>query len=406
MSGVETPTQARVLVSEAEAIAVAHTLAGRIAPTASERDRSRELPREELKWLDASGLLGITVPREFGGLDCSCVTLAEVTRVLSCADPSVGQIPQNHFVFVDVLRANASEAQKSRYFADILAGARLGNALSERGVKRRTYKTRLSADAHGGYLLNGTKSYCTGASTAAIIPVFAIDEEEHLVVAYLERSAEGVETLEDWNAMGQRGTGSGTTIFTDVHVAPEQVVQHWRTFKAPQLFGARGQLVHVAIDVGIAADALDDAAEFVRTRSRVWFEAGVEEASEDPHVIRRFGQLQVRLHAAEAMLRRAAEILDDSQERSLRDGATSSESAAASSLAVAEAKVFAAEVAVEISSELFELAGTSATDEKYNLHRHWRNARTHTLHDPNVWKYHHAGNFLLNGIAPPNHGLI
>jgi SfnB family sulfur acquisition oxidoreductase len=406
MSDVATPIQAPTLASEAEAIAAAHALASRIAPTASERDRSRELPREELRWLDASGLLGITVPREFGGLDCSCVTLAEVTRILSRADPSVGQIPQNHFVFVDVLRANGSEEQKAHYFGAILAGARLGNALSERGVKRGSYKTSLRSDGRGGYVLNGTKSYCTGASTAAIIPVFAKDEDEHLVVAYLDRDAEGIEALEDWNAMGQRGTGSGTTIFTDVHVAPEQVVQHWRTFEEPQLFGARGQLVHVAIDVGIAADALEDAAEFVRTRSRVWFEAGVEKASEDPHVIRRFGELQVRLHAAEAMLRRAAEILDDSQERALKEGATSAESAAAASLAVAEAKVFAAEVAVEISSELFELAGTSATDEKYNLHRHWRNARTHTLHDPNVWKYHHAGNFLLNGIAPPNHGLI
>jgi alkylation response protein AidB-like acyl-CoA dehydrogenase len=305
-----------------------------------------------------------------------------------------------------VLHANGSLEQRTRYFGEILAGARLGNALSERGVKRGTYKTRLSADGHGGYLLNGTKSYCTGASTAAIIPAFALDDDEHLVVAYLDREAEGVETLEDWNAMGQRGTGSGTTILTDVRVEPEQVVPHWRTFEAPQLFGARGQLVHVAIDVGIAADALADAAAFVRTRSRVWFEAGVERASEDPHVIRRFGELQVRLHAAEAMLRRAAETLDESLAQSLSDGATSAESAAVASLAVAEAKVYAAQAAVEISNELFELAGTSATDEKYNLHRHWRNARTHTLHDPNVWKYHHAGNYLLNGVAPPNHGLI
>jgi alkylation response protein AidB-like acyl-CoA dehydrogenase len=50
------------------------------------------------------------------------------------------------------------------------------------------------------------------------------------------------------------------------------------------------------------------------------------------------------------------------------------------------------------------LAGTRSTLEEYNLNRHWRNARTHTLHDPVRWKYHAIGNFWLNGVHPPRHG--
>jgi alkylation response protein AidB-like acyl-CoA dehydrogenase len=62
--------------------------------------------------------------------------------------------------------------------------------------------------------------------------------------------------------------------------------------------------------------------------------------------------------------------------------------------------------AVEIANELFSLAGTRAADQRYGLDRHWRNARTHTLHDPNRWKYQYVGNFILNDIPPPNHGLV
>jgi alkylation response protein AidB-like acyl-CoA dehydrogenase len=80
--------------------------------------------------------------------------------------------------------------------------------------------------------------------------------------------------------------------------------------------------------------------------------------------------------------------------------------AARGSLAVAQAKAFATEVAAEAASGLFGLAGASAADERHDLSRHWRNARTHGSHDPVAWKYHHVGNYLLNDTLPPNHGQI
>lgn len=72
----------------------------------------------------------------------------------------------------------------------------------------------------------------------------------------------------------------------------------------------------------------------------------------------------------------------------------------------AGAKAFAGDTAVQIASDAFELSGTSSTDDRFNLSRHWRNVRTHTLHDPARWKLHHIGNWVLNGVAPPNHGLL
>ena len=70
---------------------------------------------------------------------------------------------------------------------------------------------------------------------------------------------------------------------------------------------------------------------------------------------------------------------------------------------VAEAKVLTTEIAILATNKLHELGGTRSTLGQYNFDRHWRNARTHTLHDPVRWKYFHVGNHLLNGVAPPRH---
>jgi alkylation response protein AidB-like acyl-CoA dehydrogenase len=198
---------------------------------------------------------------------------------------------------------------------------------------------------------------------------------------------------------------SGGATFVDVVVEPAMVVPYHQAFAVPQQLGARAQLVHAAIQVGIAGGALRDAREYVRQRARPFFEAvraGVaSSAAEDPNTILRFGRLATRLHAAELLLAEAATILAEVG-REPQDA----EAAARGSVAVAEAKAFASEAAVEIASDLFSLSGASAADSRHDLDRHWRNARTHASHDPVDWKFHHIGNFLLNGALPPNHGQL
>jgi alkylation response protein AidB-like acyl-CoA dehydrogenase len=106
------------------------------------------------------------------------------------------------------------------------------------------------------------------------------------------------------------------------------------------------------------------------------------------------------VRAAEALLAAAARSVDAAR-ADLTD-----DSAADASLAVAAARVAAAEAAVEAGSALFEVAGTRAALDSLNLHRHWRDARTHTLHDPVRWKVQHIGRHTLNGTRPPRHGLL
>jgi SfnB family sulfur acquisition oxidoreductase len=399
--GPNASTSAQRIANDSEAIEVAHALAREFAPGASDRDRLGKAPHAELARVAQSGLLGITIPKQWGGAEVSHETIAEVFRVLAVADPSIAQVPQNHFVFLEVLKLDGSDNQKRFFFDAILEGARFGNALSERHSKTvYALQTRLTRRPDGTFSLNGTKYYCTGALTAAFVPVFALDEGDKLVVAYVDRHADGVEIDDDWHAMGQRATVSGTTRLKNVILPAERIVPHWRRYEVPQTFGAFGQIIHAAIDVGIARNALEDAALFVRTDSRPWFESGLDKAADEPHIIQQFGRLAVKLSAAEELLRKAGRTLDAAASN------VNADTAAEASLAVAAAKAFGGDVAVEIANELFALAGTRSADDRQNLHRHWRNARTHTLHDPNRWKYQHVGNFFLNGVRPPNHGLV
>jgi SfnB family sulfur acquisition oxidoreductase len=393
--------------SDEEALARTEAVLDRIAAGASERDRERRLPVAAIELLSAEGLLAITVPAEFGGASVSAETLAQVMSLLASADPNVAQIPQSHFVYLELVRQLGASAQQELLFGEVLAGRRLANAQSEAGSKTvadiRT-SLRPAADggrAQAGFVLEGQKFYCTGSLLAHWLAVLAKDQHARTQVAIVSPEAEGVSIIDDWTGMGQRTTASGTVKLDRVSVPAEMVIPHHRMFEGPQVYGARAQLLHTAIDVGIADGALRDAAEFVRSSSRPWFEAGVERASDDPLLIQRVGELVVGVRAAQALLAEAGRTIDAVQ----RQGVDEAGSARAS-IAVATAKAFADRVSVETTSALFELAGTRSAANDLNLHRHWRNARTHTLHDPVRWKLQHIGRYTLNGTLPPQHGQL
>ncbi|MFH8568270.1 SfnB family sulfur acquisition oxidoreductase [Streptomyces sp. NPDC017993] len=401
MTAPARPVPAHVITDDAEALAVAAELAEEFRAGAAGRDAGRQLPHAEVERLSTSGLLGITVPRGHGGAQVRTTTLAEVFRLLASADASLSQIPQSHFVYVNVLLRQGDAAQRKFFLGEVLAGRRFGNAQSEAGTRHvQDIRTRLLPAADGSYLLTGVKHYATGALFADWIPVLARGRDDALHVAYVPRDAPGVRIVDDWDGMGQRTTASGTVRLTEVAVPADRVLPHHLTFRGPQLHGAVAQLLHAAIDTGIASGALAEAVAFVRSKSRPWFESGFETAAEDPLLIQRFGELAVRVRAAEALLASAARTVDSAQ------AALTDDSAAEASIAVAAAKVVAAEAAVETGSALFEVAGTRAALDGLNLHRHWRDARTHTLHDPVRWKVQHIGRHVLNGVRPPRHGLL
>ncbi|MCB2250985.1 SfnB family sulfur acquisition oxidoreductase [Pseudomonas chlororaphis] len=388
---------AHVIRDAAEALAVAERVAAALLEGAAERDRTRQVPAQVVDLYSNSGLWGISVPRAFGGAEVSHAVLARVIAIISAADPSLGQIPQNHYCLLEDIRLQGTAEQQAHFFALALQGHRFANALSETGGKH-VQDIQASVRRYGDeYRIDARKGYCTGSLYAHWLAVLALDEEQKAQLAFVERGTPGLVVLDDWDSMGQRTTSSGTVLAQDLRVPAFNLFPTYRSYETPTLAGPFAQLTTAAIDAGIARAALRDTIAFVQQHARPWIDAGVDKASEDPLTIIQVGALDIRLEAAEALLERAGQALDAARL------APDAEQVAQASLAVARAKVLTTEIAIEASNKLFELGGTRSTLRAHNFDRHWRNARVHTLHDPVRWKYHVVGNWLLNGVKPPRH---
>ncbi|MNZ69599.1 Dibenzothiophene desulfurization enzyme C [compost metagenome] len=383
--------------SDAEAIEIARALAADFAREAAQRDRERRLPVAELNAFSQSGLWGISVPKAYGGAEVSYRTIAEVIKTIAAADPSLAQLPQNHLVIVDHIRLDGTEEQKRHFFGLVLDGVRFGNAFSERNSRTvADFETRIEPESDG-FRVNGQKFYSSGALLAHWVPTVAVDAEKRPHLAFIPRDTENLRVINDWSGFGQRTTASGTVLIENVKVPASHVVPVYNAFANPTAAGPISQFLQAAIDAGIARGAIAETIAQVRRSARAWIDSGLEFAHQDPYSIQAVGDLQIRLRAAEAVLDLAADQIQIAVDTPNED------TVAAASILVAEAKVLTTEVAIQATNKLFELIGTRSTLEEYNLDRHWRNARTHTLHDPVRWKFHAVGNYYLNGIKPPRH---
>ena len=396
------------LTSADEALDAAAKLSAELDAQASERDASRSLPFDQVRALKESGLLAVTVPVEYGGIAVPATVLAEVIRLIAHADPSLAQIPHSHFVFLEGLRLQGTAAQKAYFYGQVQSGALLANAQSERGPHTIDVDTTtLVQQPSGDYVLTGRKFYSTGSLFADWLMVRAsvTDGDEvptsttPKAVAFVARDADGLSVVDDWDGMGQRTTASGTVTLDDVAVPAEHVVPFSPIFSGPSVYGARAQLLHSAIDVGIATGALGAGVRQAE-RARPHFEAGVATAVEDSTLVNVAGELAVTVRGAQALLVEAAREVDAAS-ADLTD-----ESTAEASIAVAVAKVAAVRASLEASNVLFELGGTRSASASGNLSRYWRDARTHTLHDPTRWKVQHIGRWTLSGTPPPRHGQL
>lgn len=289
---------------------------------------------------------------------------------------------------VELLVRVGTPGQRETWFPQFHEGARAGNAAAERSVAHaKITATRLTRDGDVGFRLNGRKSNSTGAPGAALIVVLAVEDDGKPVSVLVPKDAPGLTVLDDWHGLGQRGTGSGTTILDNIAIPETDVLPRWLNADQPNVGTAAANLAHVGIDLGIARAAVDDTLLLLRQRG---------DSENDTRILHQIGQLSAKLNASERLFADALARLND-----LRDVKLTIDLTQALSLQVSIAKVHAGELAVEIGQALFTLAGPEALDPERGLDRHWRNARTHTQHDPSRWRYLRAGDHLLNGRLPP-----
>jgi SfnB family sulfur acquisition oxidoreductase len=389
-------TPAHIIESDAEAIEIAERLAARFKAGAALRDREGLLPIAELDEYSQSGLWSITVPKAYGGPELSYATMARVIATIAAADPAIAQITQNHLAIVEIIDLDGTEEQKQLFFPWVLQGIRFGNAFSE--LKSKTvaaFETKVVFDGDD-VVVNGEKFYSTGALLAHVVPIGGVDENGQGHLVFADREAPGLTVTNDWSSFGQRTTASGSVKIENVRVPRARAI-HVTSFDRPAVGGPVSQIIHAAVDAGIARGAIDDTITFVKKHARPWIDSGKETAGEDLYTIAAIGDLKIKLHAAEALLEIAGRSIDAAKAN------PTLETVSEATIMVGESKVLTTEIAILATNKLFELAGTRSTLAEHNLDRHWRNARVHTLHDPVRWKFYHVGNYYLNGVHPPRH---
>lgn len=392
-------TVKRIIKNDAEALQIATELSQSFKEKSIQRDAERVLPFDEIEAFSQSGLWAITVPKSYGGAEVSSLTLAKIIALFSGVDGSIGQIPQNHFYALEVLRNTGTEQQKQHLYQEVLAGARLGNALAEFKPKNASLKQTQIKRTQEGYLINGEKFYCTGSLFAHRIPTLVINEEGREYLAFVRSDSQGLKLIDNWTGFGQRVTGSGSVKFTQVFVAAEDVIPFDTAFQQPTLVGPFAQLMHAAIEVGIARAAFEETLKRVHA-ARPWIDSNVDVATQDPLTIYEIGRVAADIHASEVLLKHAALSIDEVRLN------TNAETIAKASIAVAKIRAHSTETALKASSKLIELAGSRGSQSVDGLDRFWRNARVHTLHDAARWKYYFIGNYVLNDIFPPRRGTL
>lgn len=371
----------------------------RIAERAVERELTRELAFEPIKWLREAGFGAVRLPEEAGGLGASLPELANLLIELSEADSNVTQALRVHFGLTEDVLNSRDEARRARWFSRIAAGEYAGSAWTEAGnASLQAFGTRLT-ETNGTLRLNGAKYYTTGSLYASWIDVGATGPQGEELSVFVRTDAPGVSIVDDWDGFGQILSVSGTTTFTDVPVAPEEVVLDTERFRYGAAFY---QLYHLATIAGIGRAITRDVARAVAARNRTYTHANGPRSAQDPQVLAVVGRARGAAYSAAAIALQAAGSLQRAFDAHFAgDEAAEERANAIAELETAQAQTVVTNLILDASTTLFDALGASATRKPLGLDRHWRNVRTLSSHNPRIYKDRIVGDFAVNGTLPP-----
>ncbi|WP_407659140.1 acyl-CoA dehydrogenase family protein [Methylobacillus arboreus] len=390
---VITPSETEQLASLP--LAIAQALARQFAKTAVARDQQGGTPKAERDQIRASGLLGLIIPEELGGLGASWVDTLEIVREFARVDSSIAQVFAFQHLMLATVRLFGTEAQWRPWFRQTAENNWFwGNALNP-------LDTRTGSQFEAGQReFHGKKSFCSGATDSDMLIASAIDAEtKKLLIAAIPTARKGVILHQDWDNIGQRQTDSGSADFDHVRVDESELLTQPGPLSTPFacLRPLIAQLIFSNIYLGIAEGALAEARQYTLKQSRVWCGSLAAEIQQEPYTLLHYGEFWVELEGARLLTNRAAALLDAAWGKA--ESLTPAERGEVA-IAVTAAKVATTRSGLDITHRMFEVTGARATTAALRLDRFWRNLRVYTLHDPVDFKLRELGDWALNGEYP------
>lgn len=373
--------------------AVIADLSARFGETAAVRDMLGGTPKAQRDDLRASGLLSLNIPQALGGLGGTWQHVMQAVRRLARVDSSVAHLFAFHHLMLATVQLFGRPAQWEPWLRHTARQDWFwGNALNP--LDRRA----VCQPCDGWIELSGAKSFCSGALDSEMLIVSGYLDEQ-LLVAAVPTARSGINIIQDWDNMGQRQTDSGSIHFERLRIEHSEVLSDPGplTTTLSSLRPLIAQLILTNIYIGIAEGAFEDALRYTQTEARPWMTAQVARTVDDPYVQFNFGEFHVALEGLRLLGDRAGQSLVQALSQDEHLGA---ETRGQLAVEIATAKVAATRAGLDICNRLFDVTGARSTHAELGLDRHWRNLRTHTLHDPVQYKLKELGEWVLQGRLP------
>lgn len=341
-----------------------------VKPLAKEVDEEEKFPYETVKKMAECGLMGINVPTELGGAGGDMKMYISAVEELSKVCATTGVVLSAHTsLCITPILENGTEEQKQKYIPKLASGEWIGAfGLTEPNAGTdASYQQTTAQKVEGGYLLNGTKIFITNAGPAQVYVIFAMTDKslgtKGISAFIVEKDFEGFKVGKKEAKMGIRGSSTCELIFTNCFVPDSNLLgKVGEGFKIAMKTLDGGRIGIAAQALGIAEGALETTIAYVKERKQ--FNRPIAAFQNTQFVL---ADLKTKIEAAKLLVYAAA----DKKQNKAKD----------LSVAAAMAKLFAAEVAMEVTTKCVQLHGGYGYTRDYPVERMMRDAKITEIYE-------------------------